>query len=127
MQRLRTRSQFQAVLAGRVAAKTAHFALHVLPLPAAQLEVQGAWIGALVPKRWAKRASTRNAIRRQVYRIGADAEPLLAARACVVRLRAAFDRAYFHSPSSNMLKKTVYSELEQLFARLEPPPAEAQS
>ena len=123
MQRLTTRSQFQAVLAGRVVAKTAHFALHVLPLsdaPSALFAPADAWIGALVPKRWAKRAATRNAIRRQVYQIGPRMAPLLGVSACVVRLRAAFDRALFPSASSVLLKKAVRSELEQLFVRLGP-------
>ena len=80
-----------------------------------------------MPKRWAKRAATRNAIRRQIYQMGSRVEPALGASACVVRLRAAFDRAHFPSASSDMLKKTVHSEIEQLFAHLGRPRAEARA
>jgi len=71
----------------------------------------------MVPKRWAKRAVTRNAIKRQVYNVSADFEPLLSDRAHVVRLRAGFDRARFVSASSEVLKAAVRAELQQLFSR----------
>ncbi|MBU2409003.1 MAG: ribonuclease P protein component, partial [Gammaproteobacteria bacterium] len=62
MQRLTTRAQFQAVLAGTIVARTPHFALHRRGFEqmstAEHLRwVEGeVWMGALVPKRWAKRA-----------------------------------------------------------------------
>ncbi|MDO4723636.1 MAG: ribonuclease P protein component [Comamonadaceae bacterium] len=123
---LKTRQQFQAMLAQAPIARTAHFCLHRLPasaLPgplggaapstAGAVEV-GAWVGALVPKRWAKRAVTRNLIRRQVYAValehlraacsggaGGQACPTLpgppgpAGFAWLVRLRAGF-----HAPAA---------------------------
>ena len=75
------------------------------------------WIGALIPKRWAKRAVTRNAIKRQIYAVSNDLKPTLTQAAHVVRLRSAFDRAKFPSASSDELKQAVRSELQQLFAR----------
>jgi ribonuclease P protein component len=75
------------------------------------------WLGALVPKRWARRAVTRNAIRRQIYRIASDFEPQLAPAAHVVRLRAAFDRKVYVSASSDALKGAVRDELRALFER----------
>ena len=75
------------------------------------------WVGALIPKRWAKRAVTRNAIRRQIYAVSGDLEASLTQAAHVVRLRSAFDRAKFPSASSDALKQAVRSELKQLFAR----------
>ena len=105
MQRLKTRSQFQAVLAGSIVAKTAHFSLHCNELhaqaPRADIEkgtgdksqatalfpVQSAWIGAMVPKRWAKRAVTRNAIKRQIYAVSAGFSHIFPKVAFVVRLR----------------------------------------
>lgn len=78
----------------------------------------GVWLGAMVPKRWAKRAVTRNAIKRQIYNVSADFEPRLMQRAHVVRLRAAFDRKVYISATSDVLKAAVRAELMQLFARV---------
>jgi ribonuclease P protein component len=128
VQRLKTRPQFQAVLAGATLAKTAHFALHccVLDLRAGAeapvlFPLQAVWLGAMVPKRWAKRAVTRNAIKRQIYNVSADFEPVLSQRAHVVRLRSAFDRAHFTSATSDVLKAAVRAELQQLFSRVRVP------
>ncbi|HXE21494.1 MAG TPA: ribonuclease P protein component [Rhodoferax sp.] len=133
MQRLKTRAQFQAVMAGGVISRTAHFVLHRCaleslmpasepPIPFAERRPVSAapsahqvWIGALVPKRWARRAVTRNTIRRQIYAVGADMESGLTPAAHVVRLRAGFDRAQFVSATSVQLKHAVRSELQQLF------------
>jgi ribonuclease P protein component len=132
VQRLKTRAQFQAVLAGATISRTAHFALHrtgldtppqqAAPGPEsdksqALFAVMEPWVGALIPKRWAKRAVTRNAIKRQIYAVSSDLEPPLTQAAHVVRLRSAFDRAKFPSASSEALKQAVRSELQQLFAR----------
>ena len=126
VQRLRTRAQFQALLAHRPVARTAHFALHRLPVPAtggAEAALFGApgqaWLGAMVPKRWARRAVTRNAIKRQIYAVGATFEERLAQAApqsaLVVRLRTAFDRKQFVSATSAPLQQAVRAELQQLY------------
>jgi ribonuclease P protein component len=131
VQRLKSRPQFQAVLAGVTLARTAHFALHCCTLEVSSIvpnnpdlpalfPVQGVWLGAMVPKKWAKRSVTRNAIKRQIYNVSADFEPLLAERAHVVRLRASFDRAHFVSATSDALKTAVRVELHQLFSRVSP-------
>ena len=130
MQRLKTRPQFQATMAGETVARTAHFALHRLVLgvrecapasarPGAQALFSGpdVWLGAMVPKRWARRAVTRNAIKRQIYGVAAALEPTLPPAAHVVRLRATFDRKQFVSASSDPLKQAVRAELQQLFER----------
>ncbi len=135
VQRLKTRPQFQAALAGKLGVRTTHFALHSCelaqiyppkmpdPVPgdvpsesSAALASLGA-LGAMVPKRWAKRAVTRNAIKRQIYSVSAQFAPQLRPRGHVVRLRAAFDRKEFISASSDLLKAAVRSELLDLFAR----------
>lgn len=77
----------------------------------------------MVPKRWAKRAVTRNAIRRQIYVVSQESEAVLSMQAHVVRLRASFDRAQFVSATSDVLKHAVRAELQQLFARVVPAPA----
>jgi len=125
VQRLTTRVQFQAVMAGSTVSRTAHFALHRLNLdagpgsegPAALFAVRDCWIGALIPKRWAKHAVTRNAIRRQIYAVSHDATPPLPIAAHVVRLRTGFDRKQFESATSDALKRAVRGELQELFAR----------
>ena len=138
MQRLKTRAQFQAVMAGSTVSRTAHFALHRLGLAASAPQTTGPgsegpaalfavlcdvrepWIGALIPKRWAKRAVTRNTIKRQIYTVSQNFETQLPAAAHVVRLRAGFDRVQFVSATSEALKRAVRGELQELFARAAP-------
>ena len=81
----------------------------------------GVWMGAMVPKRWAKRAVTRNAIKRQIYNVSAEFESILSVRAYVVRLRAGFDRSTFVSANSSALKEAVRVELQELFLRVKLP------
>ena len=94
-----------------------------MPVPASapplwpRAGVPGVWLGAMTPKRWARRAVTRNAIRRQVYALGGEWASALPPGAHVVRLRAGFDRKQFPSASSPALKQAVRMELQQLFAR----------
>ena len=125
-------------MAGGIVSRTAHFALHRLLLadtspagpgssePQALFSLPGAagglWLGAMVPKRWARRAVTRNTIKRQIYAVGADhaerlaqAAPTAVHVAHVVRLRCAFDRKLFVSATSDPLKQAVRAELVQLF------------
>ena len=124
--RLKTRPQFQAVLAGKTLARTPHFALHAFVQRPVEADVQhvnaeslfpeaGAGLGAMVPKRWAKRAVTRNTIKRQIYTVSAEFESALLPLAHVVRLRSTFDRAQFVSASSDALKSAIRSELTELF------------
>ena len=121
-------------MAGKTVSRTAHFALHRAPLDAprapttgpeslrtqALFAVRDAWIGAMVPKRWAKRAVTRNAIKRQIHTVSKEIEATLPTAAHVVRLRAGFDRTQFVSASSDALKRAVRGELRELFAQAAP-------
>ena len=110
-------------MAGAPVAKTPHFALHRALLDGPSdghplFPVNDTWIGVLLPKRWAKRAVTRNAIRRQIYetaRLRADGLPQAA---LVVRLRSTFSRQEFFSASSDALKRAVRAELDQLYSQL---------
>lgn len=83
--------------------------------PQALFVVPDVWLGAMVPKRWARRAVTRNTIKRQIYTVGAAFEARLPQAAHVVRLRTAFDRKQFVSATSDHLKQAVRAELLQLF------------
>ena len=133
MQRLKTRPQFQAVLAGSIVSRTEHFALHRNGLDAvvpdsgkpgksvvehpsshALFPVQDVWIGAMVPKRWAKRAVTRNAIKRQIYTVSAGFLPSHPQAAFLVRLRKEFSRKEFVSATSAQLKEIVRAEVTAL-------------
>jgi ribonuclease P protein component len=130
VQRLKTRAQFDAAMAGGTLSRTVHFVLHRASLDAAPSQPAGAeparplfavrdvpWIGAVVPKRWAKRAVTRNGIKRQIYNVSAAFEPRLPVAALVVRLRMDFARKDFPSAWSDALKAAVRGELQQLFDR----------
>lgn len=131
MLRMKTRPQFQVALAGKVLSKTAHFALHGCALPPVAIPAEGdeskraqalfssvdIWLGAMVPKRWARRAATRNLIKRQIYAISAERSHVLQSGAHVVRLRSGFSRTDFASASSDALKYCVRQELLQLLAR----------
>ena len=120
-------------MAGSTVSRTVHFALHRAELDAgvvtpkspelqiapsqALFVVRDVWLGAMVPKRWAKRAVTRNAIKRQIYNISTEFESTFSMAAYVVRLRAGFDRKHFVSATSDALKDAVRLELHQLLAK----------
>ena len=113
-------------------AKTEHFALHrngldarapqPAPVKSADQDtpvstlfpVQDTWIGAMVPKRWAKRAVTRNAIKRQIYTVSAGFLDQYPQAAFLVRLRREFSRKEFPSATSDQLKEAVRAEMQAL-------------
>src|SRR4051812_20675593 len=103
-------------MAGGTVSRTPHFVLHRAAIEASPSPEP--WIGAVVPKRWAKRAVTRNGIRRQIYAVSAAFEQRLPASAHVVRLRLDFARKDFPSAWSDALKESVRAELLQLFERV---------
>ena len=134
MQRLQTRTQFQAVLAGAIIAKTTHFALHrnsldarpvqaesggpvdaaISAIPAKSLfPVQDTWLGAMVPKRWAKRAVTRNAIKRVIREAFRHRRLDLPAKDYVVRLHSKVAPA-----TLTALKRGVRAEVDAHFGRI---------
>ena len=134
MLHLKTRNQFQAVLAGSKLASTAHFVVHYLApeqwilasdTRAARSNLRkplfshsDVWLGPLIPKRLAKRAVTRNAIKRQIFNVVRDFESVLPLGAYVVRLRTEFVRKQFPSASSESLKQAVRVELGHLLSKL---------
>lgn len=131
-------------MSGQTVSRTPHFALHRVALKAhsepnsasetAQavsedgsqtlskpiFAVQDTWLGVIVPKRWAKRAVTRNTIKRQIYAVSTASGCVLPVAAHVVRLRAGFDRAEFISATSDKLKIAVRAELQRLFSGAKP-------
>lgn len=87
------------------------------------LPPDGHWLGLVVPKRHAKRAVTRNLIKRQVRAAIRQHAAALPPGLWVVRLRQGFDRAQFESPSSEPLQAAVRGEVAQLFERAAAPRA----
>lgn len=134
LQRLQTRAQFDAVLGNRALASTEHFALHcseridswlgaahhpahVDKARAPLAGLQQPAIGAMVPKKWARKAVTRNLIRRQIYSLAEHQLPHRPALAYVVRLRRSFSPQRFLAASSVPLKNEVRAQLLLLLAQ----------
>ena len=134
-------TDFERVLRTRSRAQTQHFAVHHLPdrpslsararraAVARRLSTGNApepvkpvddlpaelWVGAVVPKRHARRAVTRSLLKRQIRSVFERHVDVLAAGLWVVRLRATFDKARFASAASDALKRAARDELETLF------------
>ncbi len=72
------------------------------------------WVGAVVPKRHAKRAVTRSLLKRQIYAAAERYRGRLAPGLWIVRLRSPFDRAQFPSAASDALRRGARVELEAL-------------
>lgn len=121
MEHLKQWAQFQTVMSASKVCKTSHFVLHQWQ-PKDSLNVgllpQKLVLGALTPKRWAKRAVTRNLLKRQIFSVSQEFAHVLQPTAYVVRLSAAFDTRRYVSASSQALKQAVRQELTQLFVKL---------
>lgn len=134
-------TDFERVLRVRSRVSSVHFALHYLSDQPAQGVARAAnalqqqlstgeaprsasavddaapsalWLGAVVPKRHARRAVTRTLLKRQIRAAMARHAAHLAAGLWVVRLRSPFDRARFTSAASEHLKRAASAELEQV-------------
>lgn len=138
------KADFQRLLATSPRSRSAHFALHyVASGPAAparpvtrpvstELSTElapvapepvdilpdGCWLGTIVPKRLARRAVTRNLLRRQIRAALARHASELPAGLWLVRLRAPFETGRFPSAASSALRTAAGGELDALFARL---------
>lgn len=117
-------AEFQAVMRQGWRVSSPHFVLHCCPClhtkPAQQALPNR--IGALLPKRWAKKAVRRNLLRRKIYATAAGHLPALAQAAghtldCVVRLRGSWAAQAYPSARSELLKHEVGQELDALFAQ----------
>lgn len=107
------------MLAGPPVAKTQHFALHMIDTSAhcgahGLFPGGGTWLGVLIPKRWARRAVTRNTLRRQIYAVARELSHALPPQALVVRLRSGFARDQFTSATSDVLRRAARAELFDL-------------
>ena len=68
----------------------------------------------MVPKRWAKLAVTRNAIKRQIYAVSNETCWPHPHSAFVIRLRCSFAKKEFPSAVSDLLRQVVRAELQTL-------------
>lgn len=125
-------ARFEAAMGQRPCARSTHFSVHYLPpaklSTAATLDPsppvddssgpapgpETLLLGMVVPKRHARRAVTRNLIKRQMR---AHMRERLAELPCgewVLRLRTGIDRQTFTSAASEPLQQAVRSELDGL-------------
>ena len=95
-------------------------------LPAPAVKTRSAnepqvWLGTVVPKRHAKRAVTRNLLKRQIHaalaRRDVPGQARLSSGLWVVRLRAPFDRLAFASAASRALREAACAEIDALLAQ----------
>jgi ribonuclease P protein component len=98
-------------------ADTSHALVDESPVPPVASAPAGHWLGLVVPKRHAKRAVTRNLIKRQLRAAMARHASRLPPGLWVVRLRQGFDRQAFPSPASEPLRDAAHAEIEVLFNR----------
>lgn len=137
---LRERAAFQQLLATRPMARSAHFAVHCLPLqavasgappartgrgelctgeapilsPPVDNSAQQHLLGCVLPKRLARRAVSRNLLRREIRSaMRMRAERLIPGQ-WLVRLRAPWPVAQWHSAASKPLRLAVRAELAAL-------------
>ncbi|RZU00913.1 ribonuclease P protein component [Rivibacter subsaxonicus] len=117
-------SAFAAALSSRPVARTEHFVLHHAQLSTSTVSADAKpvedtlQVGLVVPKRHARRAVTRNLIKRQARSAFDARAAALAAGNWVLRLRAPFDPKHFVSARSPALRASVRDEVGRLFAAL---------
>jgi len=137
-------ADFERVLAAPTRARSFHFAVHHLQgspsLPRSQViqhlstelstglsqpaapsvddrgqDTDRVWLGAVLPKRHARRAVTRSLLKRQI-RAAVIRQPELPGGLWVVRLRAPFEPQRFPSAASQALAEAARIELDTLLA-----------
>lgn len=74
-------------------------------------------LALVVPKRHAKRAATRNLVKRQMREAMRGASADWSGRQMLIRQRRPFAPQQFRSATSDALRDAVRGELEQLFAQ----------
>lgn len=141
--RLLRKCDFEQTLAVPPCLRSAHFAVHYLQArpsapvkPGRKLDdkelctehapvrddsvdnnVSGHWLGSVIPKRHARRAVTRNMLRRQVRAAMQRQKSGLRPGLWLVRLRQPFDAVRYVAADSPLLRAAAASELDRLLAR----------
>ena len=85
-------------------------------LPVSDLSPPASRVGAVVPKRHARRAVTRSLLKRQIYAAVERHRGRMAPGLWIVRLRSPFDRSHFVSAASTVLARAACAELDDLLA-----------
>jgi len=143
LERLVHKADFERLLSTRSQMRSTHFALHHVsggPLPAPPRKNSAAdgdlstapapqpqppvdnvpaslWIGCVVPKRHARRAVTRNLLKRQIRASFVHHADRLPGGMWLVRLRAGFAATEFISARSAALAQAARLELDGLLSR----------
>ena len=143
LERLVHKADFERLLSTRSQMRSTHFALHhvsggplpapprkesaamgdlsTTPAPQVQPPVDnlttGLWIGCVVPKRHARRAVTRNLLKRQIRASFVRHADRLPGGMWLVRLRAGFATTEFVSARSAALAEAARLELDGLLCR----------
>jgi ribonuclease P protein component len=125
----------KALLSAPTVAKTAHFVLQAVserPIPQElptgiapdrtesvdnSISAPVLGLALVVPKRHAKRAATRNLVKRQIREAMRRRLADWAGRQVLIRQRGAFAPKQFPSAASDALRQAVRGELDQLFAQ----------
>lgn len=149
LRRLVNKVDFERLLSERSARRSAHFALHHVrgeptdgkrgrrEVPATELstgQVQqvttavdkqppALWLGCIAPKRHARRAVTRNQLKRQMRGAAERHAHNLAPGLWLIRLRAPFAVQQFPSARSTALAVAARTELDALLANADEAPA----
>jgi ribonuclease P protein component len=142
--RLVKKADFEQVLAVPARSRSAHFAVHhvgsrpSVPIwrrraadeeelstthtPAIDKPVDdfqaSLWLGAVVPKRHARRSVTRSLLKRQIREALANHAEQLPAGMWLIRLRSPFPQSQFPSAASRALRHAARAELDQLLAKV---------
>ena len=143
-ERLVHKADFERLLSTRSQLRSTHFALHhvsggPLPVPARKARAgtmelsttvalqmkplvdnvaDALWLGCVVPKRHARRAVTRNLLKRQIRASFERHESHLPRGLWLVRLRAGFAATEFISARSIALAQAARAELDGLLSRV---------
>jgi ribonuclease P protein component len=124
MNSLKTWEEFQTVMSGSIISRTTFFSLHscdrgLLALASrVDLKQEEILFGVLVPKRCAKRAVTRNTIKRQIRAVISSQTKLLLSKAYVIRLHKDLKFIQSKSASSEELKVLIRNDLNVLFGKI---------
>ncbi len=140
--RLLSKADFERTLAVTPCSRSAHFVLHYVhacPSPAHKPKtepvpdklctahapdvdesvdnpVSGHWLGSVLPKRHARRAVTRNMLRRQMRAAMQRRQSSLRPGLWLLRLRRPFAQTEYASADSLALRAVAAAELDRLLA-----------
>lgn len=78
----------------------------------------GHWLGSVIPKRHARRAVTRNMLRRQIRAAMVRRQTALRPGLWLVRLRKPLPDAGLVSADSRALRRTTAAELDRVLSRM---------